>query len=81
MEGVTVQVDENLCIGCEKCLEICVFRGMEIFDGKAKVNQDRCVGCGRCETVCPNDAISIDITDLSCVEEQIKKLESHVQVS
>jgi len=81
MEGVTVQVDENLCIGCEKCLEICVFRGMEIFDGKAKVNQDRCVGCGRCETVCPNDAVSIDITDLSCVEEQIKKLESHVQVS
>ena len=35
--------------------------------------------CG--ETVCPNDAVSIDITDLRCVDEQIKKLESHVQVS
>jgi len=81
MEGVTVKVNEDLCVGCEKCLEVCVFRGMEFIDGIAKVNQDRCVGCGRCESICPNEAVSIDITDLSCVDEQIKKLESHVQVS
>ena len=81
MEGVTVKVDDDLCVGCEKCLEVCVFRGMEMIDGIAKVNQKRCIGCGRCESICPNESVSIEITDLSCVDDQIKKLESHVEVS
>lgn len=81
MEGVTVKVDEELCVGCEECLKICVFRGMEMIDGKAKVNQERCLGCGRCESICPNGAISIKIDDISRVDELIKKLESHVKVS
>jgi len=81
MEGVTVKVDKDLCVGCEECLEVCVFRGMEMIDGIAQVNQERCLGCGRCESTCPNEAISIEISDPSYVDEQIKKLESHVEVS
>ena len=81
MGGVTVKVDEDLCVGCEECLEVCVFRGMEMIDGIAKVNQERCLGCGRCESTCPNDAISIEIDDISRVDELIKILESHVEVS
>ena len=81
MRGVTVKVDEDLCVGCEECLKVCVFRGMEMIDGIAKVNQERCLGCGRCESTCPNDAISIDIDDISRVDELIKILESHVEVS
>jgi len=81
MEGVTVKVDKDLCVGCEECLEVCVFRGMEMIDGKAKVNQERCLGCGRCESICPNEAISIQIDDTIRVDELIEKLESHVEVS
>ena len=81
MEGVTVKVDKDLCVGCEECLKVCVFRGMEMIDGKAKVNQERCLGCGRCESICPNEAVSIQIDDTSRVDELIKKLESHVEVS
>lgn len=81
MEGLTVKVDEDLCVGCEKCLEVCVFNGMEIIDKKARVNQDNCLSCGRCASTCPSEAISIKITDPSYVDELIKKLESRVEVS
>ena len=81
MEGITVKVDEDLCVGCEECLEVCVFNGMEMIDNKAVVNQNSCLGCGRCETTCPNEAITITITDLSYVDKLIKDLEAHVEVS
>ena len=81
MEGITVKVDEDLCVGCEECLEVCVFNGMEMIDNKAVVNQNNCLGCGRCETTCPNEAITITITDLSYVDKLIKVLEAHVDVS
>ncbi|MHA1487692.1 MAG: indolepyruvate ferredoxin oxidoreductase subunit alpha, partial [Promethearchaeota archaeon] len=52
IEGVSVNVDESLCNGCGKCVEVCVFGGRELVDGKAKIDQDRCLGCGRCADVC-----------------------------
>ena len=81
MEGLTVKVDQDICVGCGACLEVCVFKGREIIDGKARVNQKRCLGCGRCETTCPNGAISIEISDPRRVNELIKKLEAHVDVT
>ncbi len=81
MEGVSVYVDEDLCVGCGECLEVCVFKGMEIIDEIAKINQERCLGCGRCESTCPNEAISIKVDDPSRIDESINKIESHVEVS
>ena len=81
MRGVTVKVDEDLCVGCGECLEVCKFRGMEIRDGVARVNQNRCLSCGRCEQVCLNDAITIIIDDNSRIDELIAKLESYVDVA
>lgn len=81
MEGLTVEVDQEQCNGCEQCMEVCVFTGMEMIDEKAKVNQKRCLGCGRCENICPNDAISIEFSDIRRVDELIEKLEAHVDVT
>jgi len=81
MEGLTVNVDRDLCVGCGSCLEVCVFKGMEMINGLAQVNQAQCLGCGRCESTCPNEAISISIDDPSRVDELINKIESHVEVS
>ena len=80
MEGLTVTVDEDLCVGCGDCLEVCVFKGMSWVDDKAVVNQTRCLGCGRCAKACQNDAISIIIDDNSRVNELIETLESYVDV-
>jgi Fe-S-cluster-containing hydrogenase component 2 len=81
MQGLTIEVDPEKCVGCGTCLDICVFVGRNLIDGKAVVDQERCVGCGRCVKVCPNGAISIIIDDLTRVEEHIQSLEENVDVS
>lgn len=52
-------VNEDLCIGCEACLDRCQFEALEIIDGINYVN-DRCVGCGVCALVCPEDALQLE---------------------
>lgn len=81
MEGLHVEVDKEICVGCGDCVEICAFNGMEMIDGKAEVNQNRCLGCGKCEMTCPNGAISIYFDDISRVDEFISTLDSVVDVS
>lgn len=81
MEGLSVKVDKDLCVGCEECLEVCIYAGISKEDGKAQINQKNCLGCGRCERKCPNDAISITIDDFSHVDELIARIESYVDVS
>ena len=81
IEGISVNVDESVCIGCGKCVEVCVFRGRELVDGKAKIDQDRCLGCGRCAEVCPTGATTITIDDMSSIDKLIGKIEEYVDVT
>ncbi|MEA2070540.1 MAG: 4Fe-4S binding protein [Asgard group archaeon] len=53
-----LSINEELCIGCGKCLEKCQFNALQIIEGKCQVN-DRCVGCGVCALVCPESALSL----------------------
>ena len=81
IDGLKVEVDEDTCVGCEECMQVCVFKGMEMIDGKAHVNQEYCLGCGRCEDTCPNGAISFDFEDSTYVDELIEVLESYADVT
>ncbi|HUW91095.1 MAG TPA: 4Fe-4S binding protein [Candidatus Nanopelagicaceae bacterium] len=81
MEGVEVEVNSEICVGCGKCFKVCIYDAMKMVDGKALIDQDECKGCGRCERECPNEAISIRIDDYNRVEELISRIESHVDVS
>ena len=83
MEGVSVTVDKDLCNGCEQCLEVCIYGGMEVIDGVAVIDregEDRCRGCGRCERRCPTGAITITIEE-DGVDRMIARIESHVDVT
>ena len=53
------QVDDELCSGCETCLERCQMEAIDVVDGLANVNLDRCIGCGLCVTTCPDEAIQL----------------------
>lgn len=81
IEGVSVNVDETKCIGCGKCVEVCVFRSRELIDGKAKLDLVRCLGCGRCAEVCPTGASTITIDHMSRVDDLIGKIEEYVDVN
>jgi heterodisulfide reductase subunit A len=62
-EATTAVVNEELCIACGRCTEVCPFTAIDIItsdlgEEKARVNEASCKGCGTCASVCPNAAIT-----------------------
>jgi electron transport complex protein RnfB len=53
------QVDEDLCTGCESCLERCQFHAMSMVDGLCRVDRKACYGCGLCISACETGALSL----------------------
>lgn len=54
--GVTAVVDEQKCIRCGKCQEVCRFDAVQdVFT----IDPISCEGCGFCSLVCPVDAIDM----------------------
>jgi len=51
-------VNQDLCIGCGMCRNICAHDAPAIKNGKAAIDHQKCVGCGRCIAVCPKDAVT-----------------------
>ena len=47
------QVDDDLCVGCLDCLEVCQFDALQMGDLLMTVVSARCVGCGVCVPLCP----------------------------
>jgi heterodisulfide reductase subunit A len=63
LEATVSFVDEELCIGCGRCVEICMFDAISLEknekgEDKARINDVICKGCGTCASVCPNLAIT-----------------------
>jgi Na+-translocating ferredoxin:NAD+ oxidoreductase RNF subunit RnfB len=50
-------IEEDICIGCGRCVSACPFDAIEMDDNKAVVIEDLCRGCMRCAPPCPVDAI------------------------
>jgi len=55
-------VDEEKCIGCGYCEQVCNYGAVrleDIVEGRrvAVVDKSKCYGCGLCTTVCPTRAI------------------------
>lgn len=81
IDGISVEVDRESCTGCEECMEVCAFDGMQMIDAKAQVNQEKCLGCGRCERICPSAAISITLDDPKKISDLFRKIEGSVDVT
>jgi NAD-dependent dihydropyrimidine dehydrogenase PreA subunit len=55
-----VEIDQDSCIGCGKCVEKCFNQVLELNDqGKAERVGEECVGCGVCAYLCPENSISL----------------------
>ena len=54
-------VDQDLCTGCETCLERCQMGAIAVIEGDvAEINLHRCIGCGLCVTTCPGGALRLE---------------------
>ena len=53
-------VNDDLCIGCGKCEQVChTYAAYVNDDKKARRREERCIGCGVCAHFCPQNAISM----------------------
>ena len=56
------EVDEELCVGCATCLEVCPMETIYSENNKAIVDPEKCIGCGLCAHHCHEDAIHLKRT-------------------
>ena len=55
-----IQIDEEKCDGCGKCVIGCAEGALQIIDGKAKLVKDQyCDGLGACIGECPTGALTV----------------------
>lgn len=55
--GAKPVLDENLCIGCGICANLCPAKAIEIRNGKMVVDFEKCYGCSICQIHCPHLAL------------------------
>jgi heterodisulfide reductase subunit A len=62
-EGIISHVDPSLCIGCNRCAEVCNYGAVGVNYEKglmvSEVNPLLCKGCGDCAAECPAEAITM----------------------
>jgi len=58
-EALTSVVDEEQCIGCGLCEEICSYSAHYLEEGKSHTIAALCRGCGACAAECPRRAITM----------------------
>ena len=52
-----LQVRQDLCHGCELCVDSCTRQAISMRSGRARIDQNRCNNCGLCLDACPRGAI------------------------
>ena len=57
---VTLAVDEEKCVGCGMCIEVCP-QGVLVLEGKKVRIEDLngCMECGACAKNCPTEALMV----------------------
>ncbi|MHA2009560.1 MAG: indolepyruvate ferredoxin oxidoreductase subunit alpha [Promethearchaeota archaeon] len=56
------EVEEELCVGCGTCLEMCPMETIDSENNIAFVKKEKCIGCGVCAHHCPENAIHLKRT-------------------
>ena len=59
-----IEVDEEKCIGCGDCVDVCPVDVYEMQDEKSvPVNAEECIGCESCVEACEQEAITVTEVD------------------
>ena len=54
-----LEIDRDLCIGCEACVEACAFGALSLDENEIAVVNDNCTACGACVDECPTEALRL----------------------
>jgi len=50
-------LNEDLCTGCGKCAEVCMYNAMAVVKKKVLIFNELCHSCGACSFICPEKAL------------------------
>ena len=71
---ITLEYNQERCIGCGMCAIVCPHTVFTVRDGKAAVTgRDHCMECGACMRNCPAGAIEVEAGE-GCVRAIIYEL-------
>ncbi len=56
---IPVQINQELCLKCERCFRACNTSAIYFEHGIRLVNYAKCKGCLNCVQVCPRNAIEV----------------------
>ncbi|MDI6885042.1 MAG: CoB--CoM heterodisulfide reductase iron-sulfur subunit A family protein [archaeon] len=61
LEPTVSEINEEICIGCGSCAEICPFGALTLDEVRRvmTVNEAVCKGCGGCNCICPSGAATM----------------------
>jgi ferredoxin len=59
--GYACHLEQELCIGCEVCVDSCQFGALSYEDGQLMLDDQACMGCGVCVSICPTSALSLKL--------------------
>lgn len=57
--GYVCLIDDDLCIGCEDCVEYCQFDALALNEYIMHVDEEGCMGCGVCTSHCEQGALTL----------------------
>ena len=58
--GHTARIDQDRCIQCGECEQLCRFDAIHATNGRLQVNPLKCEGCKVCVALCPEKAIGFE---------------------
>lgn len=77
-----IQINTELCKGCGKCVQECIFHVLTLSNGKVTIsdeNKHLCMNCSHCTSICHSKALTLynlpletNITTYQTVEDAIK---------
>lgn len=56
---IPVQINQELCLKCERCLRACKAKAIYFEHGVRLVDYNKCRACLNCVQVCPRNAIEV----------------------
>ena len=57
---VTLNLDQEKCVGCGICLVVCPHEVFSMNNGNAVIqDRDSCMECGACSLNCPSEAVTV----------------------
>ena len=77
--GYVAQIDEDMCIACEACVDTCQFGALEMENFSMSVVYESCMGCGICIDKCDQASITLVADEQKGIPLEICALMEQVQ--